>query len=118
VIIAGLALAVASADAPTLPVFGIFGLTCAEWNRRNSDPGYKLSQTSFVAGFLTGLNLGTRSNQTGKTDVQTFKAEIDRLCLRGPNTGKTVYEILSVATYVIQSEAHGKGVTPTWPPQR
>lgn len=103
--------------ATTLPAFGMVGTTCEEWTAQKNDSVYGLVHSAYVAGVLTGLNLGSRSNQTGEYDTQYLIGEINRLCLRKPNHQKQVIDIISVVTYVMMMKAHAKGVTPNWPPK-
>lgn len=114
---AALAVANPKLPVPTFPVFGMANSTCQQWTERKAEPVYRAAQLAYVSGVLTGVNLGTRSNQTGEHDAAYLIGEIDRLCLRPPNEERAVSEVLNVAVYVMMVEAYGAGVVPNWPPQ-
>ena len=105
-----LALAVGATPSATFPIFGDANSVCRAWNIEAKTPLGRLGQTAFVAGFLTSLNMESRTNQTGPTGVAEALAEINRLCAHNPE------QKVAFILRLIAADVHAKAVLDGRPP--
>ena len=64
-------------------VYGEGNVSCGAWTMHKDDQAYRLSQLSWVGGFLSGINIAAGGKVT-ETDVQSLTLYIDQQCAEKP----------------------------------
>lgn len=98
------ALLTASSPAFGYPVFGPATNTCEKWNEEKTRPEGKLGHTAYIAGFLTALNMESRSDQTGSLNVSQVLAEVDQMCVKNPR------EKVALILQMVATSMHSKAI--------
>lgn len=89
---------------PVFPIFGPANTLCSKWNQEKLISGNRIGQAAYVSGFLTGVNMDNRANQTGDINAQKALIFIDDLCARNPNMK------ISDALNFLITEIHAKAI--------
>lgn len=94
------------------PVYGAANFSCSRWNTEKLDGSLRVGQAGYISGFVTALNMASRSNQTGAMDAAAALAWMDRYCARLPE--EPVADGLDMLAADIQAAAIRDGRIPNW----